>query len=154
MQRFSGAKRVGALEEGVGATQAPVESWVHRESAGVRIQVAAAVVEIVAVLVRLPAVEQRPLDLHRVAEEAGGEDAKRDVGGILPVVRQGRQRVTRGGWTMGKGHRPDRGLAHGRHVKRDRQITSDGALVQRGELHEEIVGVLPIVQRLSFVGFP
>src|SRR2546429_9133805 len=48
--------------------------------------------------------------------------------------------------------RPHRRLAHRSEIDGEPQIPAHGPLVQRGELHEQVVWVLAIVQRRSPVG--
>ena len=55
---------------------------------------------------------------------------------------------------MRKGNGTDRRLSDRRDVKREREILRDGMLVKRCELHEQVVRMLAIVQRLAVVALP
>ena len=111
-------------------------------------------IEVVPVLVGLPAVEQRALELDVLREEAGREHAIGDVGGIGPVVGQRREGVVQRGRPVHVGHGADRGLADGRDIRHDAYSAADRPLVHHRQLHEQVVGVLSVVQRLAPVGLP
>src|SRR5256885_14418683 len=102
-------------------------------------------------LVRLPPVEDRCLGLPGAAEQSERQYAERNVRCVLPVMAEWRKGIAGRGWAVRKGNRADCGFANRRDVERQREIVRDGMLVERGDLHEEIVRMLPIVERRATV---
>src|SRR5579884_1685934 len=92
MLRVGGGQLFRAREIRVRGAHAPLCSGIDGETP--RIGIESAKIDIGAVLVRLATVEHRPFELPGAREEAGGDDAERDVRGILPVMRERRQRIT------------------------------------------------------------
>src|SRR5438270_136631 len=81
-------------------------------------------------------------------------DPERDVGAVLPVMGDRRQRIVRRGRPMGEGNGTHRRLADRGEVEREPKILCDRPLVEGREFHEQVVRMLPIVQRRALVGFP
>ena len=109
-------------------------------------------VEIPPVFVRLAAVEGRALQSDAAAPPPGRDHVARDVGGVEPMVREGRRRVLARGGAVHEGDGPERGLAHGRELQPDR-AAADGPPVGRGQVHEEVVRMLPVHERLALERF-
>src|SRR3954451_3097632 len=65
--------------------------WVPAHPDGGRIERPG--LDVPAVLVRLPPVEPRRLDLHLTHGDAGGDDPEADMGGIEPVMADRRLRI-------------------------------------------------------------
>src|SRR2546426_7295079 len=60
-------------------------------------------------------------------------------------MRNRREGIVLGRRAMHECHRPEGGLARGREVERDTERAPDRVLVERGELHEQVVGVLEVM---------
>src|SRR5213593_4131529 len=141
-----------AFQVGVPGRCTPALPRVGRQPDGVGIELPAGVVEVRAMIVGLAAVEPRTLKLHRAREHPRRHHSERDVRAILPVMGDRGERIVGGGGPVRKGDRPHRRLAHRSEIDGEPQIPAHGPLVQRGELHEELVRVLAIVQRRFPVG--
>src|SRR6266566_9388678 len=99
-----------------------------------------------AILIRLPTVEGGRLELHRPCEEPGCDDAERDVGRVLPVMRDRREGIVLGRRAMHERHWTDGGFARRGDVEREAERVRDqGTLVKRRQLHEEIVRMLDVM---------
>src|SRR5207244_13231004 len=75
-----------------------------------------------------------------------------DVRAVLPVMGDRGERIVGGGGPVRNGGRSHRRLANRSEIDGETQIPAHRPLVQRGELHEQVVWVLAIVQRRSPVG--
>src|SRR5205823_7482704 len=95
MQRFGRPESIGVPEESVTRGKTPSGTRIDGESSGVRIQAQA--VEAPTFLVGFSAVECRPFNLPVRAENAGGDHSKGNVGRVLPVMGQRRERIVHRG---------------------------------------------------------
>lgn len=139
------------FEEGVGALQAPVCAGVYGEASTIGIE--AAEIEVVAVFVGLAAVEEGAFELHGFGEEARGEDAERNMRGVLPVVGNGGEEVVFCRRAVHECDRADGGLAYWGGVELESKCVRKLAVVQRRDLHEEIVWMLAVVEWGTVVCF-
>jgi len=151
VHRLVGCSGVGTLDVCPGSGQAPIRRRIPGEAGRVRIERAARIIEVGAGLVGLTTVEDRRFESQRSREHARGEDAEGDVRSVLPVVHDRRERIVHRRRAMRERDRPHRRLADGRRVQRDADAIGDRALEESGELHDEIVRVLSVVQRLALV---
>ena len=108
--------------------------------------------QVPAVLVGLGAVEDRRLDLERAAIEAGREHAHRDVRRVEGVVAERRHRVVGRGRAVHERDRPERGLADRRAGQRQGDPLSDRLQPHRRGLHEEVVRMLVVDERIPLEG--
>ena len=83
-----------------------------------------------------------------------GDHVARDVGGVEPVVRQGRRRVLARGRAVHGGDGPGASSPTGASLQPDR-ARADGMAVGRGQVHEaEVVRMLVVHQRLAVERLP
>ena len=108
---------LGLLEVAVARAYGPVWRRIDREPNPVGVE--RVEVEVVPILVRLPAVEQRAFELHVLGEHSGREHSIGDVGGVGPVVGQRREGIVQGRRPVHVGHGADPRLADGRDVHHD-----------------------------------
>src|SRR4051812_47305188 len=148
MHRLRRISSFRAFQVTVSGCETQVSRGVYRHSTRVRIEPNG--VEVPTVLIRLSAVECRAFELPGVSEQPGGEHTKTHVRGILPVMTDRSGWVVHRGGAMHKGYRAESGLTGRGRVETPRQRFGDGVLVQRAQLHPEIVRMLPVVQRLTF----
>jgi hypothetical protein len=144
----------GTLQVGVPGRQTPTWPRIDGQPGAVGIEPSACVVEVGPNLVRLPAVEPRSLELRAPRKDPRRYDSERDVGAVLPVMGDRRQRIISRGRPVRESHRAQRRLADRGEVEREPEIASHRAFIEYRELHEEIVGVLAIMQRRALVGLP
>ena len=104
-------------------------------------------VEVPSVLVRLAPVEHRRLEHPRAPIDGGGHDAVRDVRRIERVMPERRDRVFRRRRAVHERDRAERRLARGPARQRETGAVVHRDAPDRRQLHEEIVGMLPIDQR-------
>ncbi len=140
-----GLQRLRALDASVTYLQRPILRRVVRQSQ--RLGVKRAGLDSVAILVRLPAMEKRALDLEVAAHVAQRHHAVRDVRGIEPVVRDRSFRVVDAREPMHEGGRAERGLSRKPCVNEHRVAFAHGDAVARRHFHEEVVGVLAVDER-------
>src|SRR5207249_11879937 len=93
-----------ASQISVPSGHAPTRSRIHGQTGAVGIEPSACVVEVGPNLVRLPAVEPGRFELGTSCEGPGGHDPKGDVGAVLPVMGDRRQRLITRGRPVREGH--------------------------------------------------
>ena len=111
------------------------------------------IVEIPAVLVRLAPMERRPFERPRSVLHRRGNDTLGDVGRVHRVVAQRGERILRGQLSVHERHRTERRLAHGSPHQYQRGPPRKGDPQRRGQLHREVVWVLPVGDRPTPVRF-
>src|SRR6185369_11095500 len=102
--------------------------------------------EVVAILVRLASVEDRPLEFEPAIRESGGEHTESDVRRVLQVMREWRRRVLRRRRTMHECIWTKRGLARIANIRKPASAIANRHGVSRAQLHEQIVRMLAIDQ--------
>src|SRR6185312_12969927 len=65
------------------------------------------------------------------------------------MMSQCGQRIFRSTYAMFKSRGPHRRVANGRSIKREQPVLPDLVVIERGNLHEEIMGMLPVIDRLA-----
>ena len=100
-------------------------------------------------LVGLAALECRRLQLPARARPAGGDDAVGDVRRIEPMVRDRRQRLIARRSAVHERRRPQRRLADRPAIEVERLVALQPVVDLGGQLHEQVVRVLPVDQRLA-----
>src|SRR5262249_41465570 len=143
---FVGAQALGPPQITVPTRETQPARWIDAEPA--RIGIESAQIDIPAIFIRLAAVEPRAFELPDARVKASGRDAVRDVRCVLPVVAEGRDGVVLRRGTMHVCDWPERRLPRWAAVHFDREILCDRLLEHRRQLHEEIMRMLPVVQRL------
>src|SRR5689334_14168222 len=109
LHRLTRVQDLRALHPSVAGGHRPVQCRVEGKSTRVGVELDR--IEVPAVFVRLPAVEDRALELESIREQPGGNDTEADMRGILPVVTQrGKWDIHRRG-SMHEGHRTEGGFA-------------------------------------------
>src|SRR3989449_10127495 len=139
MKGLGRPQRLGAFHVRIPRSDAPPRSGIHADSGAVGVKASAAVVKVRSILVWLPPIEPGRFELRRVGEDSSGQDSKCDVRAVLPMVRQRRERVGSGGWTVRESDGANGGLADWGGGEGHSDGARDASLVQRRELHEEIV---------------
>ncbi len=85
--------------------------------------------------------------------EAAGEDVEGDVGGVLLMMAEGGDGIFGGGLTVRVGDGADGGVADWRGVEAEESALAEMDVVERGDLHEEVVGVLAVDDGFAEGGF-
>src|SRR5437764_87985 len=129
-------------EKSVAHLHGPVVVWLKRESRRTRVPWMG--LEVVTILVRLSAVEDRAFHLEPAIGEARRENAKTDVSGILKVMRQRRRWILRGRSAMHECSWPKRRLARIAKISEPGSAFAQRDRVLRRQLHPKIVRVLAI----------
>ena len=150
MQALVRPQRLGAVQISIRDLEAGVRRRIDGEATGPGVQ--RPEVEVPAVLVGLAPMEERALELEKAVVDARGQDSEGDVRRVLPMVTDGWQRIAHRRGPMHECGRTERGFAGRGRVQLDTQGVADRVPVDRRRLHEEIVGMLPIVQRPAAVG--
>src|SRR5439155_16557357 len=99
--------------------------------------------------VGLAAVEAGGFQSHVAVSESDSDYIVGNVGGVVKVVCERRDRIFRRGWPVRIGEWAHGRVAHRRSVKRQQRICAQFVVVERSQFHEEIVGMLPIDDRAS-----
>src|ERR1700720_2198513 len=97
--------------------------------------------------------EARGFQSDAAVSDANGDYIVGNVGGILKVMSERCDRIFRRGWPVRISKRPHGRVAHGRSVERQQSICAQFVVVERSQLHEEIVGMLTIHDGMSEGGF-
>ena len=97
----------------------------------------------------LPTIEDGRFDDPRPVVERSRDHAVSDVGRIERVVRQRGKRIFRGRRAVGERDGTESRLARRRACNRQARLARDRCAPNRGELHDQIVRVLPVDQRPS-----
>ena len=106
-----------------------------------------------AMFVGLAAVEAGELDARDAVGEAAGEDVEGDVGGVFLVVAERGDGIFAGGLAMRVGGGADGGVADGRGVEAEERVGRELEVVEGGDFHEEVVGVLAVDDGVAVGGF-
>ena len=101
-------------------------------------------VDVPTVFVGLASMKARSLQAQAAMPYTEGNDVRRNMGGVLEVMPEGRDRVFRCRGSVRIGGRPHRWIAHGRDVERQEGAIGQFVIVQSGQLHEEVVRALAI----------
>src|SRR5213594_5153528 len=117
MERLGRPQLLGTLEVRIPGSDTHPRSGIQADTGAVGVQTSAAVVKVRPILVRLTAIEPGRFELRRMGEDSSSEDSERDMCSVLPMVRQRRQWVGGGRWTVGKGDGAKCGLADRREVE-------------------------------------
>jgi hypothetical protein len=107
-------------------------------------------VQIRAPIVRFASVEDGDLPFPSLVVDAGGDEAKRDVCGIEPMVADRCDRIVHRREAMRESRWPERGLAGEGRIELPADRLHQRPVVLRGQLHEEIVRMLTIVDGVPF----
>src|SRR5579859_569578 len=108
---------LGASQVPIPGGQAPPPTRIRGHAGAVGIKFSTGVVEVRAILVRLPSVEPGRLDLQCPRENPRGQNPEGDVGAVLPVMGNGGQWIVGRRWPVREGRRANRGLADGGEVE-------------------------------------
>jgi hypothetical protein len=103
--------------------------------------------------VRLAAVEGRGLQRDAALPPSRRDHVARDVRGVEPVMPERRGRILARGRAVHERDRPQGRLSHRRELQPDR-ARADGMAVGRGQVHEKVVRMLVIHQRLAVERLP
>ena len=114
-----------------------------------RFRVQLAAVEVPSLFVGLRAVERARFEADGAERDAGGDHVAADVRGVLEVMAERRLRDLAGRVAMRKSDRPERGIADRREVQVSERVTAERVRVLHGQLHEEIVRMLPVDELLA-----
>ena len=106
-------------------------------------------VEVRTLFIGLAAVEDRQLPFPSPVVDTGGDHPEGDVRGVEPVVRDGRNRVGDRRGAMWKRDGPERRLAGEAGIDLPAQRPAQRAIVIGGQLHEEVVRMLAVVNRVA-----
>ena len=98
-------------------------------------------------------VEAGDFETEGALGEAGGEDVEGYMGGVLLVVAEGGDGVLGGGGAVGVGGGAEGGVADGGEVEAEEGCFGEAEVVQGGELHDEVVGVLAVDDGVASGGF-
>src|SRR6266403_500517 len=107
--------------------------------------------EVVTILIRLSAVEDRAFDFEPAVSEAGSEYSKTNVRGILQVMRKRSRWILRCRSAVHEGRRSQRRLARIAKVREPGSTFAERYCILRRQLHPEIMWMLPINYWLAFV---
>src|SRR5260221_3375277 len=121
--------------------------WIDGQPAGIRIE--AHRIDVPPMLIRLSAIEDRPFELPLLAEHTRSDDTKRNVRGVLPVMSQWSGRDIHRRRTMHECNGTKGGLACRRGVQFHPQRSTKSSLIHHRQLHEKIMRMLMVVERLS-----
>ena len=106
-------------------------------------------IEVPAVLVGLAAVEGGHLHLPATIVDASRDEPERDVRRIEPVVRDRRNRIQHRRHAMRESDRAERWFPCESAINLPAQRTAQRPIVVRRKLHEEVVRMLTIVNRVA-----
>jgi len=104
-------------------------------------------------LVGFAAIEDRAFRFPLLAEHSGGHHAVGNVRGVEPVMRNRRDRIRERRETMWKRDRAQRWFACEAAIELPCHGGGQRTLVLRRELHEEVMRMLSIVDRVSIADF-
>src|SRR6185369_7667022 len=107
--------------------------------------------EVVAVFVRLTPVKKRAFKLEPPILDSRGNHSETDVRRVLQVMRQRRRRVLRSRRTVHERIWSKCRLSGITSVNKPARTLTNRNRVSSTQLHEQIVWMLPIDQRLAFV---
>ncbi len=110
--------------------------------------------QIPALLVRLRAAKRRAFHLKGPAIDGRGQDFHGQVGRVERVMAQRRDGVFERREPVHERHRAERRLANRRARKREPEFLRERMSEHRRRLHEEVVRVLMIDQRITVESFP
>lgn len=108
--------------------------------------------QVEAVFVRFAALEGAGLQLERAADPSEGRHAEDDVGRVQPVVADRRLGIIDPGAAVHEGGGAEGGLARPAGVDEHGVAVRQSPSVGSGQLHDQLVRMLPVDQRLSPVG--
>ena len=106
-------------------------------------------IEIPTILIGLTAVEHRSLDDERAVIDGGRDDAKRDMCGVERVMTERRGRIVCGGRAVHERHGPECRLANGTTREREASRLRQRHSPDGRQLHEQVVRMLSVDQRMS-----
>ena len=96
--------------------------------------------------------KRRDLELPRVFDPSGGQNAERDMGRVQPVVRNRRFRDCHRRQAVHEGRRAERGFAGQACIEEHGLVFAEREAVRRRQFHEQVVRMLPVDQVGHTVG--
>ena len=147
----SGSSSSGLREIAVRNLQRQVPGWIPGDPAAERIKLR--IIEIVTHLVRLPSLESAPFNFQIAPDRSERDDAESHMRRVLPVMAERRVRIIHGGEPMHERRRPQRRFARITGIQIGGKIVAEPLRIADRDLIEQIVRMLPVVQRFAIPRF-